>query len=291
MGGEARGKALPLERDVGWGWRAGDSSPVAPCTSPTTGMVPGDPQTTLNAPPVRLLLRLCSLRGSRSSPEALTGFVRALFGQAGPWARFKLNFPKLDPFCCRFCAKTGGSTAPARAELRCSRSERNQAQDTAAPRKPSSLQQGRGSNYCWLINTPDPWEPLLRRAPTGGLCAGGSVPCPREQGLGAGTRLLLSVGTTGGSARGSPCRAVPNCAVLCQIVPCCAKLCRAVPNCAVPCPRRCPCTHHASQFGMVSSLVSRDALHARSRSSFLTGRRKGRNGRQRPGLLPPPRPR
>lgn len=74
-------------------------------------------------------------------------------------------------------------------------------------------------------------------------------------------------------------------------VPCHAKLCGAVPSRAVPCPRRCPCTHHASQFGMVSSLVSRDALHARSRSSFLTGRRKGRNGRQGPGLLPPPRPR
>lgn len=28
-------------------------------------------------------------------------------------------------------------------------------------------------------------------------------------------------------------------------------------------------THHASQFGMVSSLLSRDALQARSRSSFL----------------------
>lgn len=59
-------------------------------------------------------------------------------------------------------------------------------------------------------------------------------------------------------------------------------------------PRYCPCTHHASQFGMVSSLVSRDALHARSRSSFLTGRWKGSQGRwgctQTPTLTPPTGP-
>lgn len=37
---------------------------------------------------------------------------------------------------------------------------------------------------------------------------------------------------------------------------------------------------------MVSSLVSRDALHARSRSSFLTGRWKGSNGQLGMGLQP-----
>jgi len=75
-------------------------------------------------------------------------------------------------------------------------------------------------------------------------------------------------------------------------VPCCG--CRAVPVPLRPPPQRCPCTHHASQFGMVSSLVSRDALHARSRSSFLTGRRKGSQGRwgthPDPHLVPPSTP-
>lgn len=54
-----------------------------------------------------------------------------------------------------------------------------------------------------------------------------------------------------------------------------AILCHAV---LVPSPMHWSSTHHASQFGMLSSLVSRDALHARSRSSFLTGRQKGSQG-------------
>lgn len=54
----------------------------------------------------------------------------------------------------------------------------------------------------------------------------------------------------------------------------------AVPGPLPSTPAVLPSTHQASQFGMVSSLVSRDALHARSRSSFLTGRRKGSQGRR-----------
>lgn len=75
-------------------------------------------------------------------------------------------------------------------------------------------------------------------------------------------------------------------------VTCCAVQCQSPPPPDPP--RYCPCTHHASQFGMVSSLVSRDALHARSRSSFLTGRWKGSQGRwgctQTPTLTPPTGP-